>query len=54
MPLDHFILDMKDQSGDGCGNKVQQVDALRRFLIQSGDRGHPDHEQRTAADAKSG
>ena len=45
---------MKDQRTGGAGQEVQQIHALRRFLIHGQYRGHPDHQQTSAADPEPG
>ena len=45
---------MEDQGTDGGGQEIEQIDALRGFLLHGEDSGHPDHEQAPAADAEAG
>ena len=45
LPADLPVFGMEDQGTDGGGQEIEQIDALRGFLLHGEDSGHPDHEQ---------
>ena len=45
---------MSGQGGGRRGQKIEQVDALGQILGYTGERGHVDKQQGSAADPKAG
>ncbi len=45
---------MEDQGTDGGGQEIEQIDALRGFLLHGEDSGHQTMSRLPAADAEAG